>query len=149
VRRDFARTLAVAAIGCFIASLLLPALDLMLFGKPLTIRGWQATAAGFDLLTKASEPRGFALGASAVANLVFLAAPWLAWGAPGRRAAMAFAVATLAGLLLALAAPHLLDRAPVLRPGYPIWIAAYALLLAGWMRRARRAASISSDESVS
>jgi hypothetical protein len=145
VRRDPVRVLAVGAIGCFIASLLLPAFDLPLFGKVVTIRGWQATAAGLDLLTRASDPRGFLLGASAVANLVFIAAPLLLWRAPSRRSVLLLMLASVAGLLLALAAPHLLDRPPLIRSGYPVWIAAHVLLLAALIRRLRALASCSGE----
>ena len=129
--------LAWCALLLLIAACLLPAMRVTVMGSAVDFEGWRCMAfaieGGWSLLTETTpEPAAWLLLVlSGLSNLVFLLAPWLLWRRPARRRVLAgIALAAALGLVLALASPHVLkDLRGVERPGYFIWLLAYATLL--------------------
>ncbi|MBV8633763.1 MAG: hypothetical protein JO002_04675 [Burkholderiaceae bacterium] len=136
------------ALVFFGTSLLLPSFDYIIFGVHYFVPGWSAAwfalCGSFEgIVHPRSDVTGyfgfFAAGLAAIANLVFIAAPFILRRRPlaGRRQLIlgtVVAVGLILGIVSALSFEYLLEHLLI---GYQLWLCAYAVLavaiLSAWI----------------
>ena len=130
MRKTTKALLAVAEL-LFLFSMLMPAVETKLFGKPVVWEGWRiALLAIWSFGDLANKPSWAAVFLAGLGNIVFLAAPLLICRPVDAAARRAFCGGVVCALAFALAAPASpAAGSPRLLVGYFVWLTAHAALL--------------------
>ncbi|WP_154668257.1 hypothetical protein [Pseudoduganella violaceinigra] len=136
--KEKSRILLVVAELQFLCALVLPAFEIVIFGKPSVWDGWQAAGVAMALVSDAAkDPTLLPLAFAGLGNAVFVIAPWLlSTGRFGRKVLRAYGCAVVVAFVLALWAPFSeIAGSPTLLIGYFVWLSAYVALFGGVVLR--------------
>ena len=133
--------IALSGLLCFVISLPLPAVRVIIFSSPADVAGWQAMASAVGLGAAAcfhifeshtwNDVRLALLGIAGSSNLAFIALPVaLHRRFYGIAVLRWFGAVSAIGVMLAAVAPFAFEKTlPKLLIGYYIWLLGYGLLL--------------------
>lgn len=131
--------LALIALACFVASLFLPSVKLVIFNTPAIYPGW--TTAWSSLYFGASDFKAllahspyyfssFIIGLAALTNIAFFIIPIASlFSRLTPKLIGLCTVIAACGLLLGISAPFCSPFKPTILPGYYLWLAGYIFLL--------------------